>query len=136
MGISRFLTHRVSIVRKVAVLDEGDPTYDSHGQPVFTDKAAASLIPASIQPKRARELAAISQAGVPVADHTIYLLPVDVRTGDQIVHDEELCPMTTDLPDGTYQVTAVPSAAGVGHHLELDTKLVASTKAYATPVGS
>jgi hypothetical protein len=136
MGISRFLTHRVSIVRKVAVLDGDDPTYDSHGQPVFVDQAVASLIPASIQPKRAREQAAINQAGVPVADHTVYLLPVDVSTADVIVHDEELCPMTTDLPDATYRVTAVPSAAGIGHHLEIDAKLVASTKAYATPVGS
>jgi hypothetical protein len=137
MGIERFLNHRVSIVRQVAVLDEGDPTYDDYGQPVRSASTIASGVPAGIQPKAAVELAAISQAGAAKATHTIYLLPRDVSAADQVVHDPDACPLTVDLPAGTYQLTGVPDAAGAGHHLELDAFLAGGpVSAYATPVGS
>jgi hypothetical protein len=137
MGIERFLNHRVSIVRQVAVLDAGQPTYDDYGQPVRTASTLASNVAAGIQPKAAVELAAISQAGAAKATHTIYLLPRDVTTADQVVHDAGTCPVLVDLPTTTYQVTGVPDAAGAGHHLELDAFATGATEAaYATPVGS
>lgn len=137
MGIGRFLNHRVSIVRHVAVLDGDEATYDDFGQPVFADSTLASGVAAGIQPKSARELAAISQAGVTDATHTIYMLPRDVSTGDQIVHVQSVCPMPVDLPDVTYQVTSIPDAAGAGHHLELSAKLIGGqASAYALPVGA
>lgn len=137
MPIGRFLTHRVSIARSVVTLNgSGDPTMDEYGQPVLTDMDLATDVPASIQPKRVAELAAISQAGVAAADHTIYLYPQDISTADRIVHDATTCPMVPDLPSVTYQVTGVPLAAGQGHHLEVDAKLVSAPELaiYVAPV--
>lgn len=139
MSISgRFLNHRVSITRSLVVLDDADePVLDEYGQPTFTDSTLASDIPAGIQPKNARELAAMSQAGVATSTHSIYMHPRDISTADRIVHLADDCPVRTDLPDTTYQVTAVPDAAGAGHHLEVDASLVGSSQsAYAVPVGA
>lgn len=137
MSLSRFLNHRVTIVRNVAVLDDEDaPTLDAHGQPVFAEIAIATLIPAGIQSRRAMEVEAINQTGVVVADHRIYTAPTDVTTGDSIVHDATLCPVVTDLPDGTFHVVFAPDGAGAGHHTELEAKLVGTPqRAYALPVG-
>lgn len=137
MGIERFLNHRVSIVRDVAVLAMGEPTLDDYGQPVRTSTTLASNVPAGIQPKSTAELAAISQAGVALSTHTIYLLPRDVTTADQIVHDATACPVTVDLPTATFQVRGVPDAVGAGHHLEVDAWRTGDVEAaYSTPVGS
>lgn len=137
MGIERFLVHRVSIVREVAVIYDGEPTVDEYGQPIRTPQTIASNVPAGIQPKSAAELAAISQAGTASSTHTIYLLPRDLTTADAIVHDADTCPFTPDLPDGTYQVRSVPDAAGAGHHLEVNALRTGATEsAYAVPVGS
>ena len=134
---SRFLNHRVSIARRSATLDEEDePTFDEYGQPITSETTLASGIAAGIQPKSARELAAISQAGVASSSHNIYMLPRDITTADAIVHDASECPVRTDLPDMTFQVVAVPDAAGAGHHLEIDGQMVDSQQqAYAVPVG-
>lgn len=130
MSLSRFLNHRVSIVRRAVVLDDEDePILDDYGQPTTTQHTVASDVPAGIQPKRAAELAAISQAGVAAADYTIYLFPQDITTADAIVHTASACPLTTDLSDGTYQVTSVPDAVGAGHHLEISAKLTGSLQA-------
>lgn len=138
MGFDRFLNHRVSIVREVVTLDgSGNPTLDSYGQPVVSAVTLASSVAAGIQPKSARERAALNQAGVAASDHTIFLRPRDVSTADTIVHDADTCPLTTDLPTSTYQVVGLPDAAGAGHHLEVAATLVGATQsAYATPVGS
>ncbi len=138
MSLSRFLNHRVSIVRRVVTLDDADePVLDDYGQPVTTEQNLATDVPAGIQPKKATERAAISQAGVAEADHTVYLFPQDITTADAIVHAEADCPVSTDLPDGTYQVVTVPDAAGAGHHLEVSAKLTGSVQAaYAVPVGA
>lgn len=138
MGIGRFLNHRISIVREVAVLDDDDePTVDTYGQPVRIAATIADDLAAGIQPKSATELAAISQAGAAAATHTIYLLPTDVTTADQILHDATSCPMTPDLPSATFQVRGVPDAAGASHHLEIDAwHAGAIESAYAIAVGS
>ena len=133
---ARFLNHRVSIARRVVTLDEGEVVLDDYGQPTTTETTLASTVAAGIQPKSARELAAISQAGVASSSHNIYMLPRDITTADAIVHDASECPVRTDLPDLTFQVVAVPDAAGAGHHLEIDAQIVGSQQsAYATPVG-
>ena len=138
MSLSRFLNHRVSIVRRMVVLDGMDqPVLDDYGQPTWMQEAIAADVPAGIQPKRAMQMAAISQAGVTDADHTIYLFPQDITTADAVVHTAASCPVANDLPDATYQVTTVPDAAGAGHHLEVSAKLVGSMQAaYAVGVGS
>lgn len=137
MSLDRFLTHRVSIVRRVVVLDESDEvTVDEYNQPVAAESTTTGVA-ASIQPRGARELAQIAQGGAAVSDHRIYLRPRDITTADVIVHDASACPMRTDLPDGRYEVVGVPDAAGAGHHLEVSAKRVSSpAKAYDTPVGA
>src|SRR5690348_6286811 len=137
MGIGRFLNHRVSIVELRAVLDDQDePTLDDYGHPVRAEVTVASDVAAGIQPKSARELAAISQAGIAETTHSVYLLPRLVTTAQTIVHDPDACPAGTDLPAARYLVTAVPDAVGAGHHLELDCRLLGSPSqaSYDAPV--
>ena len=136
MSIDRFLTHRVSIVRRVATLDDADALIrDDYGH-VVTATSTVTGVAVSIQPRSAREVADISQAGAALSDHRIYMLPRDIGTSDVIVHDASDCPMRTDIPDGRYEIVGVPDAAGAGHHIEIAARLVSSPgKAYATPVG-
>lgn len=136
MSLDRFLVHRVSVVRRVVVLDEADAVVvDEYNQPT-TSTSTTTGVPASIQPRSARELASLAQAGAALSDHRIYMRPRDISTADVIVHVASACPLVTDLPDGRYEVVGVPSAAGEGHHLEIAAKLVSAPGyAYATPVG-
>lgn len=135
---SRFLPHRVSVLRQVPRLNELDEQLlDDYGQPLSDTDTIAESVPAGIQPKSAQEVAAQHQAGAVKSDTTIYLLPRDITTADAIHHDPTSCPMAVDLPEATYNLVAVPDAAGAGHHLEIDAKLVANpAAAYAVPVGS
>lgn len=119
MGIGRFLNHTVSIVRREPM------STDDYGQDVMTEQTV-STVAAGIQPKSAREVAAIHQAGSAIADHTVYLLPTDVTTGDVIIHSADDCPFDPDLPDGRYEIVSVPSAAGAAHHLEVSARLIGS----------
>jgi head-tail adaptor len=137
MPISRFLTHRVSVTRRVALRDElGDPLLDGYGQPVVRTDTIASDVPASIQPRSAREQALTSQAGAAISDHTLFLAPRDITTADAIVHDPRFCPLPVDPPEATYAVVAVPSAAGAGHHLEVAARLVEAPGVAAVAQGS
>lgn len=129
MSIGALLTHRVQIVRQSG--DEGD--LDEYGQPIVATVTIALDVPASIQPKSAREMALVSQAGAAVSDHTIFLFPQDLTTADSIVHDPDDCPMHVDLPQGTYQVVSVPAAAGLGHHLEVGAILIEGAGIAAAP---
>lgn len=123
MSIGSRLTHTVTIER---FSSSGDPDDDTeYGQPVRTPSTLAT-IKAAIQPKSDREIALTTQAGAALADYRIYVLPTDLTTADAIVHDAQDCPMRPDLPDGRFQIVGVPDAAGLGHHLEVDAKLVQS----------
>jgi head-tail adaptor len=136
VSLERFLTHRVSVLRRVAVLDDDEVTVDEYNQPVIAESAIATGVAVSIQPRSAKELALLSQAGPVVSDYRIYLRPRDLTTADVIVHDSGSCPMRTDLPDARFEVTAVPDAAGAGRHIEVAARHVGSpTRAYAVPVG-
>lgn len=120
MPIGSRLEHRVTIVR-----ESETGTLDDYGQPV-TSAAVLATVQAAIQPRSAEEQAAVSQAGAAVSDHVIYLLPTDVTTADYISHDPVTCPMTSDLPDARFEITGVPNAAGRGHHLEVEARLVSA----------
>jgi hypothetical protein len=122
-----FLNHVVHLERDV---DSG--TEDEYGHST-TIPSVGEDFRASIQPKSAREVALISQAGAPIGDWTIFLLPRDVDTADKIVHDSSTCPIreAADLPDATFELTGVRNAAGVGHHLEVDARLVGTVAAVA-----
>jgi len=135
MGIAaRFVPHRVSLLRQVRQTDElGDDVLDELGQPTFVTDTVASDVPAGIQPKSAREVAATHEAGAVPSDTRIYLLPRDVTTADAVYHDPAACPMAKDLPEATYNIVGLRDAAGAGHHIELDAKLVTNPlAAYAT----
>jgi hypothetical protein len=131
MPIESMLTHRVSLVRKVAVLDdEGDPATDEFGQAIVVEDAEPGIAVA-IQPKTAREVAAFHGAGAAISTHTIFAVHRGITTADAIAHEPDACPMPAaqDLPRGRYELVGIPDAAGVGHHMELDAVLVASPTA-------
>jgi hypothetical protein len=84
---------------------------------------------AAIQPRRRggdREAPLVSEAGVTLSDHVIYMRPTDITTADAIEHDASVCPVLNDLPTCRFEIVGVPNAAGLGHHLEIDAKLVAT----------
>lgn len=127
---ARFLNHRISILRQVRRADElGDDVLDDYGQPLADTDTVAADVAAGIQPKTGRELAAQHQAGAVLGDTRIYLLPRDITTADAIYHDPAACPAPIDLPAATYNLVAVRDAAGRGHHLEIDAKLVSNPQA-------
>jgi head-tail adaptor len=134
MSFAGLLTHRISIVQQVKVLDlNGDPELDDYGHEITTDEVVSD-VPAAIQPKRALrmgEIALISQAGAALSDHTIFLWPAyRPDTSAAIVHDPDACPLPAphDLPAGRYEIHGVPDAAGRGHHLEVDAHLITSSE--------
>ena len=122
MSFGSRLTHTVSIIRKADA-----HTLDDYGQPVTTD-AVISTVKAAIQPRRENEQGAVSQAGVATADHVIFLFPTNLRTADAIFHDQTVCPVVRDLPTARYEISGVPNAAGLGHHLEVQARLIESAQ--------
>jgi head-tail adaptor len=104
------LIHNLVIERSTAGaedLDTGHPTYSY---------ATLSAVSGLVQPKSVREVAQLHQAGAVVSDHTIYLLPTAVSEGDRIRFDPD---------DGRrYEIRGVRDAAGIGHHLEIDARMV------------
>lgn len=122
MSFASLLRHVVRIDRQVAVLDGGLPTYDELGQPV-TATVAQGEWRCRIEPKTAREVALLSQAGAVVADHIIFGYPVALAEGDRLVE--------LDHPGGTpttreFEVQTIDDAGGAGHHLEVGGHRIAS----------
>ena len=122
MSFGSRLTHTVSIVRKADA-----HTLDDYGQPVTSDDVIAT-VKAAIQPRRENEQAAVSQAGPAIANYVIFMFPTDLTTADAIVHDQDICPLTNDLPTGRFELQGVPNAAGLGHHLEVQARLIESAQ--------
>lgn len=72
-----------------------------------------SEVPGLVQPKTARELAQLNQAGPSRATYSIYLRPTDVEASDRVrVADAGVA--------GTYEIDGVLNQAGRNHHLKLD----------------
>jgi len=118
MSFGSRLTHTVSIVRKA-----DSHSLNDYGQPVTSD-AVVETVKAAIQPRGAREQEATSQGGAAVSEYKIFLFPTDLNTADALFHDQALCPVLADLPTGRFEITGVPNAAGLGHHLEVAARLV------------
>ncbi len=118
MSFGSRLTHTVSIVRKADA-----HTLDDYGQPVTSDDVIAT-VKAAIQPRRENEQDAVSQAGPAVANYVIFMFPTDINTADAIFHDADVCPVAGDLPTGRFELQGVPNAAGLGHHLEVQARLI------------
>lgn len=117
MSFVSLLRHRADVIRQVAVTDGfGDPTYDERGQPITTSATIVPAWPCRIEPRSAREVAQLSQAGPVVADHIVYGQPTDLRTGDRLV--------ATD--DRVFEVMVIDDAGGHGHHFEVQARRVGS----------
>lgn len=127
MSFGDRLIHDLTIERPEHLLLGGEEELDDYGQPVreFITLASVKGLP---QPKGAREKALISQAGVALSDYTVYLFPTDLTNADRIRHTAAECGVVdADLPDAIFELTGYPrNAAGVGHHLEVDCRLVVS----------
>ena len=128
MSFGARLIHDLVIERPEHLLNGGDEELDEYGQPLreFVDLASVKGLP---QPRDVREAALISQAGVALSDYVIFLSPTDLNSGDRIRHVASACSVSgvADLPDAVYELVGAPrNAAGIGHHLEVDCRLVAS----------
>jgi hypothetical protein len=135
VSLASLLTHRVSIVRREAVLVMGEPLLDDYGQPETTE-ATVSGVPAAIQPKTAHEVALLSQAGAVVSDHDIFMQPIHLTEGAAILHDASDCPVSPDIGDTRYEVTGISNEAGIGHHLKIDARLVGTGRSVVAETGS
>lgn len=114
---TNLLVQRLAIIRNV---DTG--VLDTYRHPVRAASVIA-YVDGTIQPMAVREVALLSDAGVAVSDHTVFMAPTDVREADVI---------RTEPDDGRrYQVRGVRDAAGRGHHLEVDVAMVATRVARA-----
>jgi hypothetical protein len=86
---------------------------DAFGQPVRAESTFATVA-GLVQPRRAREVALASQAGVVLGEHAGYLDPLPgLLTGDWV-----------EVDGLRYDILAIYDAGGVGHHLELGLRLV------------
>ena len=120
MSFSSLLTHTVHIER-----DEDSENEDPYGTGT-TIVAVGQNFKADIQPRSAREIAASSQAGAPLSEYTIFMLPRVLSPGDRIIHDTALCalPDSRDFGDLLFEIDAIRNATGRGHHLEVDVRAV------------
>lgn len=85
---------------------------DDYGQPART-YATLATVSGLVQPKSYREVALSTQAGAVVSTHTIFMRPTDLQEADRILYGSQ-----------RYEVTGVRDAAGLGHHYEVDARLV------------
>ena len=125
MSLAGLLVHPLAIVTP-AVPDPDD--VDDYGQPEPGTPTTVTVM-GMVQPKTAREIAQVNQAGAEYSDHTIYLLPRHIDATAYI----------RDEPDAgrRFDIMGIRSFEfGANPHLELDVKLVGSTEGPTVPEGS
>jgi len=117
MPISDRLVHDLTIVTPT---DDVGTATDEYGQPVAGIPTSTN-VSGLIQPKSAREIALISQAGAQISDHTIFLL----RTAP--VENASYIRFATDDGD-RYEITGIRDFAygTTNDHLEVDCRRVHS----------
>ena len=109
MSFEGLLIHKLAVERATS----GVP--DEYGQPSRT-YATLATFRGRIEPKSAREVAAISGAGAVVSDHILYARPRDLRESDRVRFDPA---------DGRlYEITGIRDMAGARHHLTVDLTLI------------
>jgi len=121
VSFASLLDHVVHVERRVETGASDELNY-----PVLATEVGGPFR-ASIQHKRAFEVALLAQGGATVGDYNIYCSPRVISSSDVIVHDPTECPKDPerDLPSARFEVYGVPvNAAGRGHHLEIDARLV------------
>lgn len=119
--VGRKLIHSLTIERPT--FDEDNP--DERGQPAATYTVLAE-IRGLVQPKTARELALISDAGLALADVTIHILPRDLEASDRIIRDAAYS--AGSLVAGTvYEIAGIRRFDyGRLRHLEIDARTIES----------
>jgi len=129
MSFGDRLIHDLLIERPEHLIAGGEELEDDeYPGEVLRDFVPLASVKGLPQPKSAREKALISQAGVALSDYTVYLFPTDLTNADRIRHTASACGVVAaDLPDAIFELVGMPrNAAGVGHHLEVDCRFVAS----------
>lgn len=111
MSFDSRLLHTLTIERPT------DGIVDGYNNPTTT-YAELATVAGLVQPKNAREVAQLNQAGATVSTYTIYTRPTEIQPSDRVRVDAG--PMA-----GTYEVDGVRDAAGLGHHYEIDARMVA-----------
>jgi hypothetical protein len=123
MSFGSLLRHVVRIDRQVAVLDVDDePTYSELGQPITATEDQGEWR-CRIQPRNAREVDLLSQAGAVVADHLIHGYPVELEEADRLV---ELDGEGGEPTGRVFEVESIGDGGGAGHHLEVLARRTAS----------
>lgn len=111
MSFDDRLVHSLVIERATA------GAVDDYNQPTRT-YATLATVPGLVQPKTAREVTQLNEAGAIVSTHTAYLRPTEIQPSDRIR-------IATGNMAGTYEIDGIRNAAGIGHHLEIDCSMVA-----------
>lgn len=113
MPLADRFAHALAIVTPTT-----DGTLDADGQPVAGDPKV-DVVVGLVQPKTAREIAALNQAGSQVSTHTILLAPRAIGAGAWIRPDPD---------DGRrFDITGIRTYdAARDPHLEIDARLVAA----------
>jgi head-tail adaptor len=114
MPIAARLRHRLAILRLTPGVE------DERGVPAQTWTVLAT-VRGWVQPRVGKRDSVTeggdhTQGGPVTSDHTVFLLPTDVRAADVVRFDPD---------DGRrYEITGLRDAGGRGRHLELDARLV------------
>lgn len=118
MSFDSQLIHSVSIRRAT------QGTLDDYGQPSLTWNTLAT-VPARIYPKPTRlgggqvEEVTTHGGGTSITDHTVAMRPTTIASADRLLA------VSAGIHTGkTFEVLMVRDAAGHGHHMELDVRLV------------
>ena len=111
MSFAALLSHELTVVRTPY-----SGTDDEYGQP-STGTPVETSVRGLVQPKTGREMEDSRSAGVQIADHTIFLEPMDLAASDAIVHGGE-----------RYQVVHIRyHAYGTAPHLEVDARRIGAS---------
>lgn len=122
MSYAARLVHSLVIVTPTAGAD------DDYGHPA-TGTPTTEAVPGLVQPRTARELALLSQAGPPLTDHVIFLGPRQLSSASYIADADAA---GDPLAGGRrFEIVGIRSFDfGSSPHLEVDVKLVGN------PVGA
>lgn len=119
MSFASLLVHPLAIVSPT----NAGPPDDDYGQPVRGTPDVV-LVYGMVQPKSAREIALVSQAGAEISDHTIFLQPRRLSNAAYIADADA----DGELAGGRrFEITGIRSIEfGSAPHLEVDAVLVGS----------
>lgn len=108
------LIHALNVVR--TEWDDDPDARDDFGQPT-AQEPTLTAVRGLVQPRSAKEVALMHQAGAVVSDHVIFLPVMDLIGADAIEHDPD---------DGRrYEITGVREFAyGRSPHLEVDARMI------------